>query len=91
MPKCVTEREIPGVGSLSPMEIQDASQKMCDAVRRLDRQVQWVQGDLADDKVYCVFIAPNAEMIREHARISGFPATRVSEIRAVVDPTRAEI
>ncbi len=90
MPKFVIEREIPGVGHLSPMEIQAASQKMCDATQKLDRQVQWVQSYLADDKVYCVFIAPNAEMIREHARVSGFPATRISEIRSVIDPTRAE-
>jgi cell division inhibitor SulA len=72
------------------METQAASQKMCDAVQRMDRQVQRVQSHLAEDQVYCVFIAPNAEMIREHVRVSGFPATRISEIRSVIEPTRAE-
>jgi Nickel responsive protein SCO4226-like len=72
------------------MEIQAASQKMCGTAQKLGRQVQWVQGYLADDKVHRVFIAPSAEMIRGHARMSGFPANRISEIRSVIDPTRAE-
>ena len=90
MPKYVIEREIPGAGKLSPQELQAISQKSCGVLNKLGPQIQWVQSYVTDDKVYCVYIAPSAELVREHARQGGFPANRVSEIRSVIDPTTAE-
>ena len=90
MPKFLIEREIPGAGSLSPQELQGISQKSCGVLRELGPQIQWVQSYVTGDKVYCVYIAPNEEMVREHARQGGFPANRVSEIKSVIDPTTAE-
>lgn len=90
MPKYVIEREIPGAGNLKPQELQAISQKSCGVLRNLGPQVQWVQSYVTDNKIYCVYIAPNAEAIREHARQGGFPANSVSEIKAVIDPTTAE-
>jgi hypothetical protein len=89
MPKYVIEREIPGAGKLSPQDLQAISQKSCGVLRQMGPQIQWVQSYVTDDKVYCVYIAPNAETIREHARQGGFPANRVSEVRSVIDPTTA--
>ena len=91
MPKYVIERDIPGAGKLSRQELQAISQKSCGVLNKLGPKIQWVQSYVADDKVYCVYIAPNAEMVREHARQGGFPANRVSEIRSVIDPTTAEV
>ena len=79
MPKYVIEREIPGAGKLSPQELQAVSQKSCSVLQRLGPQIQWVQSYVTGDKVYCVYIAPNEDMVREHARQGGFPANRVSE------------
>jgi hypothetical protein len=90
MPKYVIEREIPGAGSLSAQELQAISQKSCTVLGGLGPQIQWVQSYVTGDKVYCVYIAPNEEMVREHARQGGFPANRVSEVKAVIDPTTAE-
>ncbi|OGG46848.1 MAG: hypothetical protein A3F84_00215 [Candidatus Handelsmanbacteria bacterium RIFCSPLOWO2_12_FULL_64_10] len=90
MPKYVIEREIPGAGKLSAPELQAVSQKSCSVLRQLGPQIQWVQSYVADDKVYCVYIAPNEEMVREHARQGGFPANRISEVKSVIDPTTAE-
>lgn len=90
MPKYVIEREIPGAGKLSPQELHAISQKSCGVLRQLGSQIQWVQSYVTDDKVYCVYIAPNEEMVREHARQGGFPADRISEIKSVIDPTTAE-
>ena len=90
MPKYLIEREIPGAGDLSPQELQAISQKSCGVLRGLGPQIQWVESYVTGDKVYCVYIAPNEEMIREHARQGGFPANRVSEIKRVIDPTTAE-
>lgn len=90
IPKYVIERDIPGAGKLSPRELQAISQKSCGVLSKLGPKIQWVQSYVADDRVYCVYIAPNAEMVREHARQGGFPANRVSEIRSVIDPTTAE-
>ena len=90
MPKYVIEREMPGAGRLSPAELKGASQKSCSVLKELGPQIQWVQSYVADDKIYCVYIAPNEEMIREHARQGGFPANRVSEIKSIIDPTTAE-
>lgn len=90
MPKFVIEREIAGAGNLSAEELQAVSQKSCSVLRNMGPQIQWVQSYVTGDKVYCVYIAPNAEMIREHAEQGGFPANQISEIKSVIDPTTAE-
>ncbi len=90
MPKYVIEREIPGAGKLSAQELQAISQKSCGVLNQMGPQIQWVQSYVTGDKLYCVYIAPNEEMVREHARQGGFPANRVSEIKSVIDPTTAE-
>ena len=90
MPKYIIEREMPEVGSLSAQELQAASQKSCGVLNSMGPQIQWVESYVTDDKVYCVYIAPNEEMVQEHARQGGFPANRISEIKSVIDPTTAE-
>ena len=90
MPKYVIERELPGAGKLSAQELQAISQKSCGVLNQMGPQIQWVQSYVTDDKLYCVYIAPNEEMVREHARQGGFPANRVSAIKEVIDPTTAE-
>ena len=90
MPKFLIEREIPGAGNLSADELQAISQKSCGVLRNMGPQIQWVESYVTDDKVYCVYIAPNAEMVQEHAQQGGFPANRISEIKSVIDPTTAE-
>ncbi len=90
MPKYVIEREIPGAGKLSASELQGVAQKSCGVLRNLGPQIQWVESFVTDDKVYCVYIAPNEQMIREHAKQGGFPANRISEVKKMIDPTTAE-
>ncbi|HZZ83699.1 MAG TPA: DUF4242 domain-containing protein [Anaeromyxobacteraceae bacterium] len=90
MPKYVIERDLPGAGKLSPAELRAVSQKSCTVLQKLGPSVQWVQSYVTDDKVYCVYIAPSAELIREHAAQGGFPANRISEVRGMIDPTTAE-
>ena len=90
MPKFVIEREIPGAGDLSAQELQAISQKSCGVLQNMGPQIQWVQSYVTDDKVYCVYIAPNEETVRSHAEQGGFPANRVSEVKSVIDPTTAE-
>jgi cell division inhibitor SulA len=90
MPKYLIEREIPGAGKLSAKELEAISQKSCSVLQKLGPQIQWVQSYVTDDKVYCVYIAPSEELVREHARQGGFPANRVSEVKEVIDPTTAE-
>ncbi|MGW8369838.1 MAG: DUF4242 domain-containing protein [Gammaproteobacteria bacterium] len=90
MPKYVIEREIPGAGNMSASDLQGASQKSCSVLRTLGTDIQWVQSYVTDNKIYCVYIAPSEELIREHAEQSGFPANAISEIRAVIDPTTSE-
>jgi len=90
MPKFVIEREIPGAGKLTPQQLQDISQKSCSVLRGMGPQIQWVQSYVTDDKVYCVYVAPSETAIRQHAQQGGFPANRISAIRAVIDPTTAE-
>ncbi len=90
MPKYVIEREIPEAGKLSEQELASISQKSCGVLNKMGPQIQWVQSYVTDDKIYCVYIAPSEEMVREHAQQGGFPANRISEIRAVIDPTTAE-
>ncbi|HEY9283714.1 MAG TPA: DUF4242 domain-containing protein [Pyrinomonadaceae bacterium] len=90
MPKFLIEREIPGAGALSPDELKAVSQKSCGVLRGMGPEVQWVQSYVTGDKVYCVYIAPDEESVREHARQGGFPANSVSRITSVIDPTTAE-
>ncbi|WP_461520036.1 DUF4242 domain-containing protein [Porticoccus sp.] len=90
MPKYVIEREIPGAGNLSPQDLHAISQKSCGVLSDMGPQIQWVQSYVTDDKVYCVYIAPNKEAVLEHARQGGFPANVVAEVKSVIDPTTAE-
>ncbi|KAF0215449.1 MAG: hypothetical protein FD174_4116 [Geobacteraceae bacterium] len=90
MPKFVIEREIPGAGAIPPEDLQAISQKSCRVLRGLGPQIQWVQSYVTDDKIYCIYIAPNAEMVLEHAGLGGFPANSVARVRTIIDPTTAE-
>ena len=90
MPKFLIEREIPGASELSAEELQGISQKSCGVLREMGPQIQWVQSYVTDEKIYCVYIAPNEDAVREHASRGGFPANRVSRISSVIDPTTAE-
>lgn len=90
MPKYVIEREIPGVGNLKQEELQAISQKSCGVLNNLGPQIQWVESFVIQDKIYCIYIAPNERMVREHASQGGFPANKVSEVKAKIDPTTAE-
>ena len=91
MPKYVIEREIPGAGRLSAQELQGISQKSCGVLQEMGPHIQWVESYVTDDKIYCVYIATNEEMVREHAQKGGFPANRISEVKSVIDPTTAEV
>lgn len=90
MPKFVIERELPGAGKLSPEELQGISQKSCSVLSDLGPKIQWIESFVTDNKIYCVYIAPDETTVREHARRGGFPATQVSQVRAIIDPTTAE-
>ena len=90
MPKFVIEREIPGAGGLSGEELQAISEKSCSVLRVMGPQIQWVQSYVTDNKIYCVYVAPDAEAIRDHAKRGGFPANVVSRVRTIIDPTTAE-
>jgi len=90
MPKFVIEREIPGAGAMSAQQLQAVSEKSCSVLRNLGPQIQWLQSYVTDNKIYCVYIAPNEEMVREHAKQGGFPANSIAEVRRIIDPTTAE-
>jgi hypothetical protein len=90
MPKFVIEREIPGIGSASAEQVQAIAQKSCSVLNNLGPQIQWLQSFVTDNKIYCVYIAPNEEMVREHAHQGGFPANSVAQVRRVIDPTTSE-
>jgi cell division inhibitor SulA len=90
MPKYLIEREIPGVGNLNDEQLQAISQTFCGVLRKMGSEIQWLHSYVTDDKIYCVYIAPNEQMVREHAQQGGFPANRVSAIRRIIDPTTAE-
>lgn len=90
MPKFVIEREIPGAGKLSPAELQGISQKSCSVLTSMGPKIQWLQSYVTDDKIYCVYIAPDEATVREHASKGGFPANRVSRIQTMIDPTTSE-
>ncbi|NZA25623.1 DUF4242 domain-containing protein [Luteimonas sp. SJ-92] len=90
MPRFVIEREIPDAGSLSPEELKGISQTSCAVIRDLGPQLQWVQSYVTADKVYCIYLAPDEQLLREHARQGGFPVNRISQVTAVIDPLSAE-
>ena len=90
MPKYIIEREIAGAGKLTPEQLQGISQKSCGVLKNLGPQIQWLESYVTDDKIYCVYIAPDEATVREQARQGGFPANRVSEVKGIIDPTTAE-
>jgi hypothetical protein len=87
MPKYVIEREIPSLGDFTPEQLGEASRKSCNVLQKLSPRVQWIQSYVTQDKLYCVYIATNEEAVREHARLGGFPANRISEVKTIIDPT----
>jgi hypothetical protein len=90
MPKFVIEREIPGAGNLSPQELKSISETSCNVLRNMGPEIQWVHSYVAEDKIYCVYVAPNEEMIREHARQGGFPANKITRVSSIIEPVTAE-
>ena len=90
MPEYVIEREMPGVGKLDKEDLKNASQTSCSVLRDLGPSIQWVHSYVTDNKIYCVYRAPNEEMIRKHAELGGFPANKISEVKSVINPTTAE-
>lgn len=90
MPRFLIEREIPNAAALSPAELHAIAQRSCGVLQQLGPTIQWVQSYVTEDKITCVYLAPNAELIREHARLGGFPADRVLEVATIIDPTTAE-
>ena len=90
MPKYIIEREIPGAGKLSAAELKGIAQKSCAVLDKLGPKIQWVESYVTGDRVYCVYVAPNEQLVREHAQQGGFPANRISEIKTIIDPTTAE-
>jgi hypothetical protein len=90
MPKFVIEREIPGAGALTAEQVQGIAEKSCSVLRNMGPQIQWLHSYVTDNKIYCVYIAPNEEVVREHARLGGFPANSVAQVRRIIDPTTSE-
>ena len=90
MPKFIIERELPGAGNLTATQLQGVSQKSCSVLKNLGPSIQWVESYVTDDKIYCVYIAPDEAIVREHALQGGFPANRISAVRTRIDPTTAE-
>ena len=90
MPKYVIERDVPGIGNATPDQVQAISQQSRSILNRLGPTIQWLHSYVTADKIYCIYIAPDEKMVREHAEQGGFPATRISEVKSVIDPTTAE-
>jgi hypothetical protein len=90
MPKFVIERELAGAGKLPPQELKAISQKSCGVLQSMGPKIQWLNSFVTDDKIYCLYIAPDADTVREHARLGGFPANSVARVRTVIDPTTAD-
>jgi hypothetical protein len=90
MPKFVIERDMAGAGKLSPQDLKGVAQKSCGVLRAMGSQIQWIESYVTDDKIYCVYVAPNEDEVRKHAQQGGFPANRISRVRSVIDPTTAE-
>ncbi|MGJ0621329.1 MAG: DUF4242 domain-containing protein [Methylocystis sp.] len=89
MPKFIIERDIPGAGRMTPAELQAIAQRSCAVLRAIGPRAQWIESYVADDKIYCVYMADDVEAIKEHAEQGGFPANRISEIKAIIDPATA--
>ena len=90
MPKYVIEREIPGAGGLSAEQLKSISQTSCDVLRKMSPEINWIHSYVTGDKIFCVYQAPNEEIIREHAKLGGFPANKISMVTSVIDPATAE-
>ena len=90
MPKYVIEREIPGAGSLTPEQLKSISQTSCGVLRNMGPEINWIQSYVTANKIYCIYQAPNEEMIREHAKQGGFPANSISQVATIIDPATAE-
>lgn len=90
MPKFVIEREIPNAGKMSSEQLKAISQTSCGVLRQLGPEIQWIQSYVTDNKIYCIYIAPDEEIVRKHAQMGGFPANQVSQVRSIIDPTTAE-
>jgi Protein of unknown function (DUF4242) len=90
MPKYVIERLVPGAGKMTPTELKALSQRSCNVLNELGPQIQWIHSYVTDNKIYCVYTAPNEELVQEHARLGGFPANHVARVRTIIDPTTAE-
>ena len=90
VPKYVIERVVPGASNMTPAELKAMSQRSCNVLNELGPQIQWVQSYVTDNKIYCVYIAPNEELIQEHARLGGFPANQVAQVKTIIDSTTAE-
>jgi hypothetical protein len=90
MPKYVIERDIPDAGKLTAEQLKDISQTSCGVLRKMGSEIQWINSFVTTDKIYCVYIAPNEDMIREHAKQGGFPANTISKVSTIIDPTTAE-
>ncbi len=90
MPKYLIEREIPGAGQMSASDLQAISQRSCEVIGNLGPDLHWIESFVTEDKVYCIYIAPDAELIRKHAELGGFPAIRISEIKGIIDPATAD-
>jgi hypothetical protein len=90
MPKYVIERDLPGAGNLTPEQLQAVSQKSCGVLRNLGPEIQWIHSYVTQDKIYCIYIAPSEQLIREHASQGGFPANRIAEVVGMIDPVSAE-
>jgi Protein of unknown function (DUF4242) len=90
VPKYVIERVVPGASKMTPAELKMMSQRSCNVLNQMGPQIQWVQSYVTDNKIYCVYIAPNEELIQEHARLGGFPANQVAQVKTLIDPTTSE-
>ena len=90
MPKYVIERVVPGAGKMSAEDLKALSQTSCNVLNKMGPQIQWIQSYVTDNKIYCIYVAQNEEMVREHARLGGFPANQVSSVKAIIDPTTSE-
>lgn len=90
MPKYVIERVVPGASNMTPAELKAMSQRSCSVLNELGPQIQWIQSYVTDNKIYCIYVAPSEELIREHARLGGFPANHVSQVKTIIDTTTAE-
>jgi hypothetical protein len=91
MPKFVIEREMPGAGNLSQGQLHEAAQKSCDVLMNMGPQIQWIHSYVTDNKIFCVYNAPDEASVKKHAEEAGFPANKISRVRAIIDPTTAEV